>query len=38
MQPRGVSDLIDLEQSEIMSAGAEYFAAKMQKLHNQITG
>jgi hypothetical protein len=36
MQPRGVAELRDLEQSEIRSAGAEYFAAEMQKLHNQI--
>jgi hypothetical protein len=36
MQPRGVSELRDLEQSEIRSAGAKDFAAEMQKLHNQI--
>jgi hypothetical protein len=36
MQPRGVSELRDLEQSEIRSVGAEYFAAEMQKLHSQI--
>jgi hypothetical protein len=38
MQPRGVSELRDLEQSEIMSAGAEDFAAEMKKLHSQIRG
>jgi hypothetical protein len=38
MQPRGVSELRDLEQSEIRSTGAEYFAAEMQKLHSQIRG
>jgi hypothetical protein len=36
MQPRGVAELRDLEQSEIRSAGAEYFVAGMQKLHIQI--
>jgi hypothetical protein len=36
MQPRGVSELRYLEQGEIRSAGAEYFAAEMQKLHSQI--
>jgi hypothetical protein len=29
MQPRGVSELRDLEQTETGRAGAEYFAAKM---------
>jgi hypothetical protein len=38
IQPRGVSDLRDLEQSEIRSAGVEDFAAEMQKLHSQIRG
>jgi hypothetical protein len=38
MQPRGVSELRDLEQSEIRSAGAEDFVAEMQKLHSQIRG
>jgi hypothetical protein len=38
MQPRGVSELRDLGQSEIRSAGAEDFAAEMQKLHRQIRG
>jgi hypothetical protein len=36
MNPRGVSELRDLEQNEFRSAGAEDFAAEMQKLHNQI--
>jgi hypothetical protein len=36
MQPRGVSELRDLEQGEIRSAGAEDFATKMQKIHGQI--
>jgi hypothetical protein len=38
MQPRGVSKLRDLEQSEIGSVGEEYFAAEMQKLHSHIKG
>jgi hypothetical protein len=38
MQPRGVSELRELEQSEIRSAGEKYFAAEMQKLHSQIRG
>jgi hypothetical protein len=38
MQPRGVSKLRDLEQSEIRSAEAEYFSTEMQKLHSQIRG
>jgi hypothetical protein len=38
MQPRGVSELRDLGQSEIRSTGAEDFAAEMQKLHSQIRG
>jgi hypothetical protein len=38
MQPRGVSELRDLEQSEIRSIGAEDFATDMQKLHSQIKG
>jgi hypothetical protein len=36
MQPRGVSELRDLEQGEIRSAGAEDFAAEMQRLHGRI--
>jgi hypothetical protein len=35
MQPRGVSELRDLEQSEIRSDGAEDFAVEMQKLQLQ---
>jgi hypothetical protein len=38
MQPRGVSELRDLEHSEIRSVGVEDFATKMQKLHSQIRG
>jgi hypothetical protein len=36
MQPRGVSELRDLEQSEFRSVGAEDFAAEMQELHSKI--
>jgi hypothetical protein len=36
MNPRGVSELRDLEKSEFRSAGAEDFTAEMQELHNQI--
>jgi hypothetical protein len=36
IQPRGVSELRDLEKSEFRSAGAEDFAAKMQELHSKI--
>jgi hypothetical protein len=36
MHPRGVFELRDMEQSDIRSVGAEYFAAKMQKLHSKI--
>jgi hypothetical protein len=36
MQPRGVSELRDLEQHEFRSAGVEDFAADMQELHNKI--
>jgi hypothetical protein len=38
MQPMGVSELRDLEQSDIKSIGEEYFVAEMQKLHSQIRG
>jgi hypothetical protein len=38
MQPRGVSELRDLEQGEIRSAGAEDFTAEMEQLHSQIKG
>jgi hypothetical protein len=36
IQPRGVSELRDLEQSEFRSAGAEEFAVEMQELHSKI--
>jgi hypothetical protein len=36
MNPRGVSELRDLEKNEFRSVGAEDFVAEMQKLHNQI--
>jgi hypothetical protein len=36
MQPRGVSELRDLDQSEFRSVGAEDFAAEMQELHSKI--
>jgi hypothetical protein len=36
MQPRGVSELRDLEQNEFRSAGAEDFAVEMQELHGKI--
>jgi hypothetical protein len=36
MNPRGVSELRDLKQSEFRSTGAEDFTAEMQELHNQI--
>jgi hypothetical protein len=36
MQPRGVAELRDLEQSEIRSVRAKDFVAEMQKLHSQI--
>jgi hypothetical protein len=38
MHPRGISELRDLGQDEFQSAGAEDFAAEMQKLHDQIKG
>jgi hypothetical protein len=38
MHPRGISELRDLGQDEFRSAGAEDFAAEMQKLHDQIKG
>jgi hypothetical protein len=38
MQLRGVSELRDLEQGEIKSAGAEDFAVEMERLHSQIKG
>jgi hypothetical protein len=36
MQPRGLSELRYLEQSEFRRVGEEYFATKIQKLHNHI--
>jgi hypothetical protein len=36
MQPRGVSELRDLEQREFRSARAEDFAAEMKYIHNKI--
>jgi hypothetical protein len=36
MNPRGVSELRDMENSEFRSAGAEGFIAEMEELHNQI--
>jgi hypothetical protein len=38
MQPRGVSELRDLEQREIKSVGAEDFVVEMQRLHSHIRG
>jgi len=38
MKPKGVSELRDLEQNEIRSAGEKYFDAEMQNLHSQIRG
>jgi hypothetical protein len=38
MQPRGVFELRDLEQSEIRTIGAQDFAVEMQKIHNHIRG
>jgi hypothetical protein len=38
MQPRGVSELRDLEQSDTKSVGVEDFAVEMQKHHSQIRG
>jgi hypothetical protein len=36
MNPRGVSELRDLEQHKFRSVGAEDFAAEMQELHSKI--
>jgi len=36
MNPRGVSELRDLEQSKFRSASAEDFGAKMQELHSKV--
>jgi len=38
MQPRGVSKMRDLEQSDIRRTGEEYFSTEMQRLHRQIRG
>jgi hypothetical protein len=38
MKPRGLSELRDLEQGEIRSAGVEDFSAEMERLHSQIKG
>ena len=38
MEPRGVSELRELEQSEIRSVGEEDFATEMKNLHSQIKG
>jgi hypothetical protein len=34
--PRGVSELRDLEKNEFRSVGAKDFAAEMQELHSKI--
>jgi hypothetical protein len=36
IQPRGVSELRDLEQSKFRSAGVEYFVAEIEDLHGNI--
>jgi hypothetical protein len=36
MQPRGVSELKDLEQVEFMSASADDFAEGMKELHSRV--
>jgi hypothetical protein len=36
MQPRGVSELKDLEQDETRSASVEDFAEAMKELHSQV--
>ena len=36
MQPRGVSELRDLEKNEFRSAGEKDFETKMQELHSKI--
>jgi hypothetical protein len=38
MQPRGVSELRDLEQSEIRSTGDRIFCCRNERLHSQIRG
>jgi hypothetical protein len=34
--PRGITNLRDLNQDEFSSVGTEYFATKMQKLHDRV--
>jgi hypothetical protein len=36
IQPRGITELRDMNQDEFKSVGAEYFATKMQKLHDRV--
>ena len=36
IQPRGITELRDLNQDEFRSAGAEDFAAEMQKRHDRV--
>ena len=36
MQPRGVSELKDVEQTEFKSASAKDFAEEMKELHNRV--
>jgi hypothetical protein len=36
IEPRGVSELKDLEQNEFRSASAEDFAEGMKELHSQV--
>jgi hypothetical protein len=36
MQPRGVSELKNLEQNEFISASVEDFAEAMKELHNKV--
>jgi hypothetical protein len=36
IQPRGITELRDLNQDEFRSAGVEDFATKMQKLHDKV--
>jgi hypothetical protein len=36
IQPRGITELRDMNQDEFLSVGAEDFAAEMQKLHDRV--
>jgi hypothetical protein len=36
MQPRGVSELTNLEHNEFRSAGVKYFAVEIQEIHSKI--